>query len=380
VAPDAYFFLNSVEKMGHLRISRKLKIILLSGATLIAIIALMFIEVKKAPEDLLRLVEDSISNASNVGAGRYAESEYDQAQYFLQNGRLEIARQKGKLPLFRNYNLAVSELNSALNSVNTASRNAIDRKQALRQMAETEHLALKSRIESWRQALDGSLALFRAEKYWYSARLQDSIAASFIAAGEFESALQSLRKARSSIADLGTAFEEYEDDAGRKIEVWRQWVQKTLNISSSRAGFAIIIDKSMHKLYLLKKGTILRTYNCDLGYNAAHQKLFAGDGATPEGMYKVTIVKYNGSEFYKALLLDYPNQRDKRRFADNKDRGIIAGNSRIGGLIEIHGEGGRNSDWTDGCIALQNEDMDELMKYVTVNTPVTIVRRSDRWP
>jgi len=49
-------------------------------------------------------------------------------------------------------------------------------------------------------------------------------------------------------------------------------------------------------------------------------------------------------------------------------------------LIEIHGEGGKNRDWTDGCIAMTNEDIDHLMQYSSVGMPVTIVRRSDLWP
>lgn len=110
------------------------------------------------------------------------------------------------------------------------------------------------------------------------------------------------------------------------------------------------------------------------------KKLFAGDAATPEGKYKVVRARHTGSSFYKALSLDYPNEHDRKRFEENKRRGIISHKARIGGNIEIHGEGGKNRDWTEGCVALTNADMDHIMKYVSVGTPVTIVRKSDQWP
>lgn len=363
-----------------MKISGKLVAIIAASVVLIAMISIIFLEVHKPPYDLVTEAEDALVNASTLGAGRYAQGEYKQAQYFLQNGKLEVAHQQGKLPAFRNYSPAIANLKLALDNALSASQISVERARLLRERAEARHLAIKSELESWRQALDGSLALYRAEKFWFSACLQDSISLNLISAGEYEAALQSLNNACSSIAEIGSVFEEYENDAGQKIEMWRKWVQETRNESSSHAGTAIVVDKSLHKLYLLRKGTIIRTYNCDLGYNSAHQKLFAGDGATPEGMYRISAVKSHGSRYYRALLLDYPNQRDKKRFADNKDKGIISRNSRIGGLIEIHGEGGRSADWTDGCVALENAEMDELMKHVAVGTPVTIVRRSDRWP
>jgi hypothetical protein len=72
-------------------------------------------------------------------------------------------------------------------------------------------------------------------------------------------------------------------------------------------------------------------------------------------------------------MLDYPNERDKERFRKAVQRGEIARGASIGGLIEIHGEGGRGGDWTDGCVALTNNEMDDLFDRVSVGTLVTIV-------
>jgi murein L,D-transpeptidase YafK len=173
---------------------------------------------------------------------------------------------------------------------------------------------------------------------------------------------------------------EYSDDEAQRMDLWRGWVEQTLAESRKQGTYALIVDKSAHKTYLAKSGRLVHTYDCELGYNSAHNKMFAGDGATPEGKYRVTQVKPRGSKYYKALLLSYPNQSDQKRFGENKKKGIISAQAHIGGFIEIHGEGGKNQDWTEGCVALTNRDMDHLMQYVRAGTRVTIVRRSDQWP
>jgi murein L,D-transpeptidase YafK len=127
---------------------------------------------------------------------------------------------------------------------------------------------------------------------------------------------------------------------------------------------------------LLSAGRIIKSYSCDLGFNSGHDKNKKGDGATPEGMYRITKVM-NVSKYYKALKLNYPNQADREKFRMNKRAGLIAANASIGGLIEIHGSGGTARDWTDGCVAISNGDMDDLIKKVGVGTPVTIVGRSE---
>lgn len=97
-----------------------------------------------------------------------------------------------------------------------------------------------------------------------------------------------------------------------------------------------------------------------------------GDKATPEGMYKI-INKFYGTKYNNALLLDYPNPDDKERFLTEKSKGIIPHNAKIGGGIEIHGSGGKGVDWTEGCIALADSEMEVIFRIATIGTPVTIV-------
>ena len=125
---------------------------------------------------------------------------------------------------------------------------------------------------------------------------------------------------------------------------------------------------------LLSKGVAVRTYDAEVGSNALGVKERQGDRATPEGRYRVVKKKDRGqSRYYRALLLDYPNEDDRRRFAAAQRRGEIPRGARIGGLIEIHGEGGRGQNWTEGCVALSNRDLDDLYPRVSAGTRVTIV-------
>ena len=106
-------------------------------------------------------------------------------------------------------------------------------------------------------------------------------------------------------------------------------------------------------------------------------KLSIGDSATPEGVYRVTAKKNNGkTKYYKALLLNYPNERDKQKYNKAIKDGVLSQKTHIGGLIEIHGTGGKGINWTEGCIALENKQMDIVYDLCQVNTPVIIVGSS----
>ena len=125
---------------------------------------------------------------------------------------------------------------------------------------------------------------------------------------------------------------------------------------------------------LLAAGAPVRTYDAEIGANALAVKERQGDRATPEGRYRIVAMKDRGrSRYHRALLLDYPNAADRERFAAAQRRGEIPRGARIGGLIEIHGEGGRGQNWTEGCVALSNRDIDDLYARVGVGTRVTIV-------
>ena len=172
----------------------------------------------------------------------------------------------------------------------------------------------------------------------------------------------------SSVRATRQLVARFADD--KHIARWRAQVANAVQRSRSTGGYLIVVNKLDRELTLYKSGHQVKTYSAGMGINYLNDKLYSGDRATPEGEYRV-IRKLPASKFYKALLINYPNEEDQRRFAEAKRRGEISKRSQIGGLIEIHGGG--TVGLTNGCVALDDRHMLELFNTVDVGTPVVIV-------
>ncbi|MFO7692719.1 MAG: L,D-transpeptidase family protein [Vicinamibacterales bacterium] len=209
-----------------------------------------------------------------------------------------------------------------------------------------------------------------------SARLAVEEARVFQRAGDYRNATVRALRAEELNARVqehaATVVERYADPA--TIARWRRWIDDTVAWSKREGRAAIVVAKEAHRLTLYRRGVALATYTVDLGFNWTADKLHEGDGATPEGRYRVVArLGRSASIYHKALLLDYPNAGDRAEFTRARRDGALPAGARIGGLIEIHGGGGRDQDWTDGCVALANTDMDRVFELAGVGTPVTIV-------
>jgi murein L,D-transpeptidase YafK len=147
----------------------------------------------------------------------------------------------------------------------------------------------------------------------------------------------------------------------------------------------IVVKKSQRRLLLYSEDKLVRKYRVGLGLNPSGDKVREGDRRTPEGDFYI-FTKNDKSAFYLSLGISYPNathaQRGMRDGLITKAqydaivRALRSGkappqNTRLGGEIYIHGNGA-GSDWTWGCVALENEDIRELFNAVSVGTPVTI--------
>jgi lipoprotein-anchoring transpeptidase ErfK/SrfK len=173
-------------------------------------------------------------------------------------------------------------------------------------------------------------------------------------------------------ASLPAALEDRFRDP-RLLRLWQGWVDETIEESRRSGRAAVIVDKLGRRCLLVSAGRTVERYTVELGRNGLSDKLYEGDRATPEGRYRVTSKRGRGqTRFYVALMLDYPTDEDRREHAEGLRRGLVPRGRGPGGLIEIHGHGGSGTDWTDGCVALRNEDMDRLFAAVEVGTPVTI--------
>lgn len=168
------------------------------------------------------------------------------------------------------------------------------------------------------------------------------------------------------------------NDYFRDFSKWEDLNRDALKLSQTRR--VILVDKIARRCYVYRNGKTQHSFTAELGKNWVGTKQYQGDKATPEGQYKVTKkLKHPHTIYHKALMINYPNQADEERFNANKAKGLLTPNARIGGLIEIHGEGGKGSDWTDGCVALTNKDMDRLYALSSVGTPVFIVGSLVPW-
>ena len=147
----------------------------------------------------------------------------------------------------------------------------------------------------------------------------------------------------------------------------------------------IFVYKEKRRLYVMQSDVLVRDYPIGLGFHPTGDKEKEGDGRTPEGKFFVCVKKPN-SRFQKSLGLNYPDKKHAERaffagvITPIEFRDILIAfekkatppwNTVLGGQIFIHA-GGAHKDWTEGCVALYNSDMEELFQVAAVGTPVSI--------
>lgn len=134
----------------------------------------------------------------------------------------------------------------------------------------------------------------------------------------------------------------------------------------------VLVLKKEHKLLLYSGGKIIKTYAVAIGRGGDSPKQRAGDHRTPEGLYQIDRRKKDSS-FHRALHISYPNQADRERARK------LGANP--GGDIMIHGipngwgwvgSNHRATDWTDGCVAVTDNEIEEIWSLVPDGTPVEI--------
>ena len=137
---------------------------------------------------------------------------------------------------------------------------------------------------------------------------------------------------------------------------------------------SIVIEKKAHRLTLFHMGRPIRTYLVALGADVEKDKVSAGDRRTPEGLFYIDN-RNPYSHYHLALQISYPDATHRARA---ESMGVSpGGNIMIHGLPNGKGQVGafhRTVDWTNGCIALTDEEMDEIWSVVPIGTPVLIKR------
>lgn len=306
------------------------------------------------------------------GAPVYAKEDFDRYRVIHKEAKRKLSKENAKFVWFRNY----KEITSALNSVLKSGEELQEKVQNLKEIKSD---SLAAQLNNFERRISGlqrltlhmnegkpiRLILTRAELMLREASL-------LYQRGTLDEAEEKLKSLSVSVKDVEAmillVLDRYVDPG--QIAKWRKWARDTILESRNLGIVVVVVSKIDQKLSLYKGGKLLSSYEIGLGHNGFDDKLHAADQATPEGRYRI-INKLPSSRYYKALLIDYPNEEDKRKFYQAKTKGYIPPGVRIGGLIEIHG-GGKHSI-THGCISLDNKDIDALYSLVEVATPITII-------
>lgn len=157
------------------------------------------------------------------------------------------------------------------------------------------------------------------------------------------------------------------------ILVFGCWLFQPVAASASLAkADKVLVIKSKRLLILMKNGEILKAYKVALGKQPKGHKTNAGDRKTPEGTY-ILDSRNPESKFHKAIHISYPNDKD---ILNAQKLGVSTGGAiMIHGLpdsLESIGRDHRNWDWTDGCIAVTNSEIEEIWRLVSDGTPIEI--------
>jgi murein L,D-transpeptidase YafK len=142
----------------------------------------------------------------------------------------------------------------------------------------------------------------------------------------------------------------------------------------------VVVVKSNYELKVYDQDGWYGTYPVVFGSKNLGDKMMEGDRRTPEGIYHIAS-KRPHEKWDKMMLIDFPTKSDIEKFNERKAKGLIPRNAKIGGGIAIHGTWPHDDlavdlyqNWTNGCIALKNEDVDELYDLLPIGTPVQIVK------
>jgi len=335
---------------------------------------LMIHYVPEPPAGKVKSAGIALSNALKVQADTYSNELYRDAKVFYDSAMITWKSENKKFIYSRNYSNVVKYADLAIKTAGKAS-----------ETSKNNTSDLKSRIQE-KISLMKNLVNEIENKFTYYPLTQE--VRNHISKGEFllkESELsfndgkykQAERKINESENLLTSSYEYATSNLKsyfKSYPEWKKMIDSTIAVSKATRDYTILVDKFSRKVLVYLDGEVKYEYSAELGKNWVGDKRVKGDKATPEGIYRITRkFKSDSTKYYKALLLDYPNEEDTALFEADIAKGILPHSAKIGGMIEIHGNGGKGTDWTNGCIALTDREMDSIFKIAKIGTQVTIV-------
>jgi L,D-peptidoglycan transpeptidase YkuD (ErfK/YbiS/YcfS/YnhG family) len=320
----------------------------------------------------IRLVEEQHKILLKYKTSDYAKPEYLRYVESLEKAKFNYAKEQSKFRWLRNYEKTQKEFMFVYGLGKDAYKKGDSQKRTLAESIRRDAGILKEQIRSFKELTlkieTGKIArksLVKAEIALYQAIQLFNEGEYLASQGQIEATKSHTKTAESTITKV---LGRYTNPS--QIKRWQTGMENAIRESEQTGGFSLVINKMAGSLDVYQNGRLFKTYQVSIGRNGLQDKAYAGDKATPEGEYRI-IRKLHNSMFHKALVINYPNSDDVKRFNYKKSQGLLAKSARIGGLIEIHG-GGKNV-LTDGCIGLDNRDIEELFNLVEVDNTVTII-------
>ena len=338
------------------------------------IMVLLILFMDKPPMEDFGKCNEIMTKAKKINADVYAPEYFQSAETNYRYAFIELKRQNEKLFFKRNFSKARELIALAILKAELAQNSSGTNKdtQKARFLKETE--LLRKKLDSYHDFFIKLPLRTQTRKDYEFGKLSVEESLNAFEKGDFMKANKKLNEGKSRISYADAEVNEHLKEYFSRFSKWQHWVQSTIATSASNKCYALVIDKIKHKGFLYLNGKLNKEYDVEFGRNWIGDKLYAGDNATPEGRYMVSRKKSaRDSGYYKAMMLNYPNEEDRANYAARRRSGQIPKSRGIGGLIEIHGDGGKGVDWTKGCVALTNDKIDELYNKLSVGSPVTIV-------
>jgi hypothetical protein len=356
------------------KVWRDTSIFAVAALSVPVIIFLLIHFTPQPPVGEMEFARETLSEAGKNKADTYSKTLYTEARILYDSAMMTWQKENKRFIYSRNYIKVSRYAELSSKKATQAGQNSISNTTNL-------IIKLKQKINSLNDLVNDNNKLFTT--YPLTAEIRSHISKGKMLLKEAEIAynkgqyLQANKKITDSEILLDSSYDNVTSNIKnyfKSYSQWKNWFDKTINDSKINHDYSIIIDKFSRKCFVFHSGAKKYEFNAELGSNWVGDKRVKGDKATPEGMYRITK-KFDGgkTKYYKALLLDYPNDEDMVKFKAEIAKGTLPASAKIGGMIEIHGNGGKGVDWTEGCIALTDKEMDVVYKIVKVGTPVTII-------
>lgn len=347
--------------------------IFLAAAGFVTLTVLLLIYfTPQPPIKEIEKAREALSTATNNKANTYSKELYTEAKDYYDSAMKNWRKENDKFIYFRNFDTVLKFAKLSTKKAEQANENSS-------LTTGTFKNKLKKKITSLNKLAEDINTYFNRYPLPSDVRSSISKGKLLLKEGEIDydkgDYIPANRKLNDSEDLLSSAFDKASSDLQnyfKSYSLWRTWTEAAINESKQNQNYAIIVDKLSRKCFVYYKGIKKYEFDVELGRNWVGDKRRMGDKATPEGMYKITN-KFSRTKYSNALLLDYPNSEDKEKFNRDKSRGMLPHYAKIGGGIEIHGNGGKGVDWTEGCIALLDAEMDIVYRIASVGTSVTIV-------